>query len=70
MKAHVTLLDIHFATIARDLLLCMLIDHLAHDELDVTARLEVQMTLVYVYVGWVMPEYCQVRSVNQLWNPH
>jgi hypothetical protein len=65
MKAHVTLLDIHFATIARDLLLCMLIDCLVQGQLDATARSEVQTTLVYVYVGWVMPDYCEVRSVER-----
>lgn len=65
MNAHVTLLDIHFATIARDLLLCMLIDCLAQGELDADAHLEVQTTLVYVYVGWAMPKYCEARSVKR-----
>lgn len=63
-KAHLTLLDIHFATIARDLLLCMLIHILVENQLEADARLEVQTTLVYVYIGWAMPDYC-----SEQWAP-
>jgi hypothetical protein len=61
LKAHLTLLDIHFATIARDLLLCMFLHTLAEEQLDADARLELQASLVYIYVGWAMPDYCSER---------
>ncbi|KDR73934.1 hypothetical protein GALMADRAFT_250621 [Galerina marginata CBS 339.88] len=64
MKAHITALDIHFASVARTVILFMLVNAL------MTAReggegpetmLEIQATLVYVYVGWIIPSYCHAR---------
>jgi hypothetical protein len=56
-----TLLDIHPAIIARNLLFFMMIDILAQDALDPIDRLEVQTTMIYVFIGWIMPSYCEKR---------
>lgn len=61
MRAHITLLDVHFATIARDLIFFMLIDSLVEGEMDEVIRLEIRATLMYVSVGWAMPDYCYTR---------
>lgn len=61
MRVHITLLDVHFATIARDLIFFMLIDSLVEGEMDQVTRLEIRATLMYVSVGWAMPDYCYTR---------
>ncbi|RDB17580.1 hypothetical protein Hypma_001021 [Hypsizygus marmoreus] len=66
LKAHLTVLDIHFATVARDLLVCWLINTLVENQLDATGRLEVQSTIVYIYIGWVMPDYCAARMMTAI----
>jgi len=61
LKPHIILPDIHPAIMARNLLLFMMIDILARDTLGVVDRLEVQTTVVYVFIGWIMPSYCEKR---------
>ena len=61
LKTHVTLLDIHPAIMARNLLLFMMIDILVQDTLGALDRLELQATIVYVFIGWIMPSYCEKR---------
>ncbi|KAG6820545.1 hypothetical protein H0H93_015430 [Arthromyces matolae] len=62
-KAYLTLLDCHAAQLARDLVLCWLINTLAKDDLDRTARLEVQCALVYTFIAQVMPDYAYSRLI-------
>lgn len=64
MRAHITLLDVHFATIARDLIFFMLIDSLVEGEMDQVTRLEIRATLMYVSIGWAMPDYCYTRYMD------
>ncbi|KIM78006.1 hypothetical protein PILCRDRAFT_11660 [Piloderma croceum F 1598] len=61
LKPHITLLDIHPAIMARNLLLFMMIDILVQDTLEAVDRLEVQTTMAYVFIGWIMPLYCKKR---------
>lgn len=42
----------------------MMIHTLAQDTLDATTRLELHATLVYVFIGWVMPPYCEKRTLG------
>ncbi|KAI0737514.1 hypothetical protein C8Q80DRAFT_1115040 [Daedaleopsis nitida] len=58
--AHLTLLDIHDATIARDLCIFMLL-HQLNGTNDETVRTEIKVTLMYVFCGAVMPSYCYQR---------
>ncbi|RPD61780.1 hypothetical protein L226DRAFT_506692 [Lentinus tigrinus ALCF2SS1-7] len=57
---HLTLLDIHAATIARDLTMFLLLDQLNHTK-NATARLEIKATLMYIFCGVAMPSYCYRR---------
>ncbi|KAI0738399.1 hypothetical protein C8Q80DRAFT_1124983 [Daedaleopsis nitida] len=57
---HMTLLDIHDATIARDLCLFMLLDELNNTN-DASLRVEIKTTLMYMYCCSVMPPYCYTR---------
>ncbi|KAI9060061.1 hypothetical protein FKP32DRAFT_1656899 [Trametes sanguinea] len=59
-RAHLTLLDVHEGTIARDLCIFMLLQALM-DESDPVARTELQATLTYTYCGAAMPDYCYNR---------
>ncbi|KAI0719792.1 hypothetical protein C8T65DRAFT_725210 [Cerioporus squamosus] len=58
--AHLTLLDIHDATIARDLCLLMLLHELnkTKDSID---KAELNATLMYMFCGMAMPSYCHER---------
>lgn len=67
MKAYVTLLDIHPYMMARNLLFFMMIDALVQDKLEAIDRLEVQAAMVYIYIGWIVPSYCEKRF---LFLPH
>ncbi|TFK84369.1 hypothetical protein K466DRAFT_527474 [Polyporus arcularius HHB13444] len=58
--AHLTLLDIHDATIARDLCLLMLLHDLNRTK-DPMSRVEINATLMYMYTGMAMPSYCHER---------
>ncbi|KAG2005845.1 hypothetical protein CC2G_002213 [Coprinopsis cinerea AmutBmut pab1-1] len=60
-KPHLTLLDVHPATVARNILFFMFLDQLLEGQLTSTERLEVMTTLFYVCLGWVMPSYCWDR---------
>jgi hypothetical protein len=61
LKTHITLMDIHPAIIARNLLFFMMIDALVQHTLEDIDRLEVQVTMIYVFIGWIMPSYCEKR---------
>ncbi|TFK27293.1 hypothetical protein FA15DRAFT_220295 [Coprinopsis marcescibilis] len=63
-KAHLVFLDHHFATVARDLLMFMFLDQLRDCQMDPTTRLEIMATLVYLYIGWMMPSYCYGRWIS------
>lgn len=61
LKIHITCLDLHFATVARDMILFMFLDQLTDESLDSDTRLEVMTALFYVYMGWLLPSYCYDR---------
>ena len=65
-----TLLDIHPAIMARNLLFFMMIEILVQDTLGADDRLELQATMVYVFIGWIMPSYCEKRSEDINCRPH
>lgn len=56
LHAHFTLLDIHPASLARDLCMLVLLDHL-----DEETRAEVMATLFYIFIGVAIPPYCYNR---------
>lgn len=64
LKSYVTLLDIHPAMMARNLLFFLMIDALVQDKFKLLDRLEIQATMVYVFVGWVMPSNCEKRRAR------
>jgi hypothetical protein len=39
----------------------MMIDILVQNTLNALDHLEVQATMVYVFLGWIMPSYCDKR---------
>jgi hypothetical protein len=49
---------------ARNVLFFLMIDALVQDKLEPLDRLEVQATMVYVFIGWVMPPYCEKRLLK------
>lgn len=59
-NAHLTLLDIHDGTIARDLCILLLLHELSNTS-DSTARSEIKATLTYTFSGVAMPDYCYTR---------
>ncbi|KAL1948087.1 hypothetical protein VTO73DRAFT_12162 [Trametes versicolor] len=59
-NAHLTLLDIHDGTIARDLCILLLL-HELNSTSDSTARSEIKATLTYTFGGVAMPDYCYRR---------
>ncbi|KAI0737520.1 hypothetical protein C8Q80DRAFT_1125297 [Daedaleopsis nitida] len=59
--AHLTLFDIHDATIARDLCMFMLLHELNCTD-DEAVRIEIKATLMYTFCGAVMPSYCYSRN--------
>ncbi len=61
--AHLTLLDIHAATIARDLCVFLLLGELAWHTVGAATAMEIKATLMYIYCGVVMPSYCYARYV-------
>ena len=60
LRVHMTLLDIHDATIARDLCILMLL-HQLNSEPDAIGKAEIKATLMYTFCGVVMPAYCYDR---------
>ncbi|KAL0952807.1 hypothetical protein HGRIS_007032 [Hohenbuehelia grisea] len=68
LKAHLTSLDRHYASISKMLIICVLIDTLVDQAytLKDEDRLEVQTTLFYSYVGWVLPSYCEKRLMSAI----
>ncbi|KAF6743653.1 hypothetical protein DFP72DRAFT_827356 [Ephemerocybe angulata] len=69
VKIHLTLLDIHPATIARDVIFFMFLDQLVNMEDMKLEKLEIVTTLFYLYCGYMLPTYCYdrwVAAVKQL----
>ena len=64
LRAHLTLLDIHNAPLARDLCVLMLLDQLNSTK-SASVRAEIHATLMYTYCGVVMPSYCYDRCVRR-----
>ncbi|KAK0461720.1 uncharacterized protein EV420DRAFT_124965 [Desarmillaria tabescens] len=66
-NVHFTLLDIHPTVLARDLCLFMMVEELialrerAHDELE---EVEIKATLLYIWMGAIIPSYCHVRFLK------
>ncbi len=56
------MLDIHEATIARDLCMLMLLEDLTHAA-EPEVRDEIKATLMYMFLVPVMPSYCYIRCV-------
>ena len=61
--AHLTLLDFHDATIARDLCVLMLL-HWLNNTTDTIEQAEIKATLMYTFCGVAMPDYCYDRWVK------
>ena len=61
--AHLTLLDIHDAPIARDLCLFVLLHDLSQTQ-DATTKAEIIATIMYMYCGAAMPSYCYNRYLG------
>ncbi|OCH87485.1 hypothetical protein OBBRIDRAFT_837319 [Obba rivulosa] len=62
LRVHMTLLDIHPATLARDLIMFRLLSYLVSDsDLSKLDLWEIHATLMYTYGGVVMPAYCFAR---------
>ncbi|KIJ64313.1 hypothetical protein HYDPIDRAFT_112299 [Hydnomerulius pinastri MD-312] len=68
LKVHMTLLDIHSGTIARDLLMLMLLNELIEGQPSEIERAEIMCTLMYVFIGWIMPSYCATRLLQLIVN--
>ncbi len=60
---HLTLLDVHEVTMARDLCTFLLLDELNRTT-DATGRTEIKATLMYMFCGAAMPSYCYRRFVT------
>ncbi|KAI0366579.1 hypothetical protein BV20DRAFT_971757 [Pilatotrama ljubarskyi] len=58
--AHLTMLDIHDGTVARDLCMLMLLDELTNAS-EAGVRTEIIVTLMYTFLAPVMPSYCYDR---------
>ncbi|KAI0357689.1 hypothetical protein OH77DRAFT_1502792 [Trametes cingulata] len=63
LHAHLTMLDIHDATIARDLCMLILLDQLITTT-DAATRIEIKATLMYMFLAAVMPSYCYDRLLG------
>ncbi|TCD70624.1 hypothetical protein EIP91_002655 [Steccherinum ochraceum] len=62
LHVHITLLDIHATILARDLCILVLLDDLIENQgRDEDTKLEIMATIVYIYVGDVVPSYCAER---------
>ncbi|KII90183.1 hypothetical protein PLICRDRAFT_40377 [Plicaturopsis crispa FD-325 SS-3] len=61
LKAHVTLLDIHPAMMARNVLLFMMLNEIVENKVEGLDRLEVSAAITYLWLGVVMPPYCERR---------
>ncbi|KAF9526018.1 hypothetical protein CPB83DRAFT_908722 [Crepidotus variabilis] len=62
VKVHITVNDIHFVAITCNLLQLLLLDELMNGR-DELVRLELEATLVYIYVAWIVPDYVHDRLV-------
>ena len=63
-RYHLTALDIHPTTIARDLVFLLLLNELVDGQtINPETKAEVIATYMYAFVGVVMPDYCHNRWV-------
>ncbi|KAH8102117.1 hypothetical protein BXZ70DRAFT_930357 [Cristinia sonorae] len=64
---HITMLDIHPAMLARDMIILSLARQLGDEGLEPTDRLEIKAACVYLWNGIALPSYCaeRVRNVMQ-----
>ncbi|PBK68015.1 hypothetical protein ARMSODRAFT_1005025 [Armillaria solidipes] len=60
-RVHLTLLDIHPTTLARDLVPFVLMDDLIASRNSEEDEAEIKATLFYTYFGILMPSYCHHR---------
>ncbi|THH27274.1 hypothetical protein EUX98_g6912 [Antrodiella citrinella] len=67
MFLHITMLDLHPAMLARDMVILMLASQLGDDGIEEEDRLEIQAAAVYLWNGVALPSYCaeRVRNVMQ-----
>ena len=62
VRVHITVLDIHPAVIARNLVYLLLLNELVNGQtITPETRVEVITTLMYAFVGVAMPDYCHKR---------
>jgi hypothetical protein len=61
-KVHLTLMDIHPATMARILVIFSLLDQIRLSK-DSSKRVELHAALFYLYTSVLMPDYCHQMSV-------
>ncbi|RDB21926.1 hypothetical protein Hypma_010914 [Hypsizygus marmoreus] len=62
LRVHLTLLDVHPGALARDLCVFLLVNHLIEMESnDIIAKSEIIATILYTFLGMVMPDYCHRR---------
>ena len=68
-KVHLTLIDIHPASLARVIVVMSLIRQILHTRLskDKTRAQELYTTLFYVYNAYLMPDYCHQMSVPSIY---
>ena len=57
-KVHITLLDIHPTTLARDLCIFALLEQLLDTPNSKEKEAEIKATIFYAYLGVIMPSYC------------
>ena len=62
-RVHITALDHHDVMLARDLTVLMLL-HQLNTHPGMVEQDEIQATLMYVYCGMAMPQYCFERYVQ------
>jgi hypothetical protein len=63
MRIHLTLLDIHPSVLARDLCILMLMNDWMEPNVEPSALTEIKATLIYTFMGAIVPSYCHARCV-------
>ncbi|KAJ7662858.1 hypothetical protein B0H17DRAFT_1257681 [Mycena rosella] len=66
VRVHLTLLDIHPSALARDLVVLMLLNGCMTSNVDPITLTEIKATLMYTYVGALMPPYAYTRQQNTI----
>jgi len=65
VRFHLTALDIHPTTIARDLILLLLLNELVDGQtVAPETKAEIIATYMYAFVGVMTPDYCHKRRVR------